>query len=225
MRRFFLTLVFAIASSWSFTQGTHTSSQSSDIQTVSVSAKGSDVRGILSDLFNQVKKNFVIQPNIHFALYLSLNDMEFEEALNLICKTASLKYQQQNGVYFITLDKKTTTPSTSAPAEPILDPQTKTTGKLPATILRKKVTVKYVKVDIRELFMDMSAQSGVLLDLDADVPKFKLDADLKNVSLKYALGTICKAAGLTYKYTDHQSLEICKAEEKLVGGGVRIDKG
>jgi len=52
--------------------------------TVSISAKGEDVRSVLHDLFTQSKKSFVLQPSVRFVLYLSLKDIEFEEALQLV---------------------------------------------------------------------------------------------------------------------------------------------
>jgi len=73
---------------------------------VTIAAKGTDVRTVLTDLFGQAKKDFVLEPNIRFVLYLSLTEMPFEEALEIVCKTASLRYEVQNGIWF--LSKKPT---------------------------------------------------------------------------------------------------------------------
>lgn len=210
MKRLLLPLLLAISlSPVAFAQS------SAKIETVTVSAKGSDVRGILSDLFGQAKKNFVIEPNIHFALYLSLSDMEFEEALDLICKTASLKYELQNGIYFVSLEKHTTVVAGATATRPV--------GKLDPTLLRKKVNVQAAKQDLRALFSDLSKQSGVDLET-TKTPAYKVDVVMKAVTLKYALETICRAAGLTYRFTDHQSIEILpKAEENQVA--IHVDKG
>src|SRR5262245_25895291 len=87
--------------------------QSDGIKTVSISAQGADVRTVLGDLFTQADKSYVIAPNIHFQLHLALKDMEFEEALNIVCKTASLKYELQNGIYYISKQTQESKPQPS----------------------------------------------------------------------------------------------------------------
>jgi len=182
---------------------------SSSIQTVSIASKGQDVRSVLADLFTQAKKNFVIEPNVHFALYLSLSDMEFEEALGLVLKTSSLKYELQNGIYFISKDKGTTAPAATTPD--------KSSGKLSPLVLRKKLTVNLHKDDIRSLFAELTNQTGVMIEVDPKVPNYKVDAVLKAVTLKYALQNICKPAGLTYRYTDNLSIMIVQAPSPSAG--------
>src|SRR4051812_35562885 len=68
---------------------------------ISVKAKGDDVRSVLSDMFNQTKKNFVLAPGVRFVLYLSLDKVEFDEALEIICQQANLRVEIQNGIYYI----------------------------------------------------------------------------------------------------------------------------
>lgn len=72
-----------------------------DAQTVKVSAKGDDVRAVVHDLFQQVKKNYILDPEVKAQIFMALNDVEFDEAFELICKTAGLTYEVQNGIYFI----------------------------------------------------------------------------------------------------------------------------
>jgi hypothetical protein len=99
--------------------------------TVSVSAKGDDVRLVLSNLFEQSKKSFILEPNIRFALFLSLNEVDFDEALELVCKTANLKYEVQNGIYFVTrapaksAPKPEVKPDPKAQGTPVTKPETK----------------------------------------------------------------------------------------------------
>lgn len=203
MKRLIPTLLLAIIAAAGFSQA-GSSNTDSKIQTVSVASKGQDVRSVLADMFGQVKKNFVIEPNTHFALFLSLNDMEFEEALNLVLKTASLKYQLQNGIYFISKDKSPAVGQSVVTSE-------KTSGKLAPTVLRKLITVKFHKVSIRTLFADLTSQTGVMIEVDPKVPDYKVDVVLRGTTLKLALQKICRPAGLTYKYTDNLSLMIVPA--------------
>jgi len=193
------------------------------LKLVSVSSKGNDVRQVLHDMFKQAEKSFVLEPNIRFFLYLSLEKIEFDEALQLVCKTASLRVEVQNGIYFISNSKPapTTTPPTAVkgtfetkPAPP--------KGKLPETVLNKKVTTRFDKIDIRVLISNLSQQTGVPFEVDANVPAYKLDAYLINTSLKFALDTICSAAKLQIKFTENQTIAVSKIAPEnrvaIVGG-------
>lgn len=165
------------------------------LQTVSVKAKGDDVRTVLHDLFSQAKKNYILEPGVRYALYLSLDGVEFEEALQLVCKNASLDYELQNGIYFV---KKTDGSTASTTAKP--------KGKLPESVLNKMITTRFDKIDIRTLFSNISKQAGITIEIDKEVPAYKLDAYLLKTSLKFALTTICDAARLKYVFTDNKTI-------------------
>ena len=74
--------------------------------------------------------------------------------------------------------------------------------------LRKKVTVTGDRMDLRTLFRILSEQTNVPLIVDPKVPGYKIDIVLKGTSLKYALITVCKAAGLTYKFSEDATIQI-----------------
>lgn len=216
-------------------------------ESVRVTARGTDVRPVIHDLFQQAKKSYILDPDVAMTLYLSLNDVEFDEAFELICKTAGLSYEVQNGIYFIKADPKgpsfkpqpvkapmkvETTPATSKsavvpnrksadplPMVPTLD------GKpvvLPAkansvvhkpqfldkSVLAKRVTTRLNKTDIRVVMQAIAKQSGVNIEVDSQVPGYRIDAILLKTSLKYALDRITKAANLNYTFTDRNSILI-----------------
>jgi type II secretory pathway component GspD/PulD (secretin) len=177
------------------------------LPTVSVDAKGDDVRSVLHDLFGQAKKNYVLDPGVRFALYLSLNDIEFEEALHLICKNASLAYEIQNGIYFV---KRA--PAPQPKPEPKLEEKPK--GKLPEAVLAKPVTTKLEKTDLRALFTELGKQTEITFEVDSAVPAYKLDAFLTKLSLKSALTQICEATKLEYVLTDRLTILIRKKTEE-----------
>ena len=187
---------------------------STPLPTVTVSAKGSDVRAVLHELFEQQKKSYVLDPSVKFSLYLSLNEIEFEEALIVVCKAASLKYELQNGIYYINKGvlKQENKPTTDV--KPTVKPvETKTAperprGILPGSVFQKRVTTRFNKIDIRELFADIAKQTGVEIEIDKSVPNYKLDAFLIDTSLKYAIDQINAGAGLEYKLTNFKSILI-----------------
>ncbi|HMS55847.1 MAG TPA: hypothetical protein PKA27_10635 [Fimbriimonadaceae bacterium] len=173
--------------------------------TVSVNSKGDDVRSVLHGLFEQAKKNYVLEPGVRFVLYLSLKDVDLEEALGLICAQANLSYEIQNGIYFVNRVKAVEQkPAVKQPAKP--------KGKLPETVLNSKVTTRLAKTDLRAVFSELGKQSKITIEVAADVPGYKLDAFLIDTSLRYALDNITKATGLVYVFTDNQTIAIKKPE-------------
>lgn len=176
---------------------------------VSVSAKGHDVRTVLHDMFKQVEKSFVLEPNIRFNLYLSLEKIEFEEALRLVCKMSDLGIDVQNGIYFIHA-KKSAKPATAVKGAFEAKPTPK--GKLPTSVLAKRLTTRFDKIDIRKLLANLTEQTGVAFEIADDIPAYKLDAYLIGTSLKFALDTICTATKLQYTFTDNLTIGISKKE-------------
>jgi type II secretory pathway component GspD/PulD (secretin) len=189
---------------------------------VSVASRGNDVRYVIHDLFAQCKKNYVLDPSIRFTLYLQLNDVEFEEALMIVCKTADLQYDVQNGIFYISKKPKplakpdlkineakpTGSQHKSGPDPKVEAKPAQPRGTLPATVLAKRVNTRFDKIDLRELMAALGKQAGVTIEVDPKVPAFKLDAYLINTSLKYALDQITEAAGLRYRFTDRLSISI-----------------
>lgn len=171
---------------------------------VSVSAKATDVRSVLADLFAQAKKNFVVQPGIQFALYLSLDKVAFEDALDIICKQANLTFMIKNEIYFVS-------------KKPIVAAEIpKPKGTLDKAVLDSKVTTKLYKTDIRVVFAELAKQANIEIEVHKSVPNYKLDAVLSKTSLKYAFDKITDATGLKVKFTDHMSIEIYKPDENKV---------
>jgi type II secretory pathway component GspD/PulD (secretin) len=184
---------------------------------VTVAANGTDVRTVLHDLFGQTKQNYVIEPSVRYALYLSLDKVDFDEALAIVCHLAKLKAEKQNGIYYVSEDKALESPiTTDAPGgiKPKDSPRhiemlqgTAETPGVTATILRvKRVTTRLAKTDIRKVFATISRETGVPIVVDSSVPQCKLDAFLEKTSLKYALDQITGAAKLRYRIVEKHSI-------------------
>lgn len=183
--------------------------------TVSVSANGTDVRTVLHDLFTQTKQNYVIEPGIRYALYLSLDKVDFDEALGIICHLAKLKADKQDGIYYVTED----TPPPASQAQPAAKPKTQAPPADPpqpevtqATLKAKRVTTRLARTDIRKVFATIAKEAGVPIVVDPSVPACKMDAFLEKTSLKYALDQIAGAAKLRYRIVEHQSILIYSDE-------------
>lgn len=170
---------------------------------VTVSSRGGDVRDVLFDLFDQSKKSFVLEPNVRFTLYLSLRDVEFEEALGLICATAGLEATLDNGVYFVNRKKSNLPDAVPAP---------KIVRKLSEKDMAQPVTTKLLMTDFRSLVGEMSRQTNVMIEIDENVPRVKVDAVFNGTQLNQALTVLTKAANLEFVLTDHYTVRIRKAQ-------------
>ncbi|MCB8933669.1 MAG: hypothetical protein M9921_07590 [Fimbriimonadaceae bacterium] len=221
MKKTLLALVLLLASVSAFAQDGPKVEQDA-AGTVTISASGDDVRKVLHQLFTQAKKNYVCDPYSSFVLHLSLTGVEFEEALQIVCKLASLEYEVQNGIYFVSRKK---TPVQTKAAENVKAAQAveKPKGKLPASVLDKIVNTRLDKTDLKLVFSAFAKQAGITIEVAPSVPAYKIDAYLVNTSLKYALDVVTEATALKYRFTENQTLEIYKPEPenhvKVVSGG------
>jgi hypothetical protein len=187
---------------------------------VTVAARGHDVRQVLTDVFQQAKKSCVIQRNIQGSLYLSLENTPFDQALEIICKQSGLTYEIKDGIYYV---------SSVPPAVPaairlkpvvmgakiVRKPVQVPTGKLPASVLNHIVNTRLIKAPIRVVLQALGDQAGVKIELDPQVPAYRLDAFLIKTSLRYALDQVTTAANLTYRFTDHQTILVTPMESRV----------
>ncbi len=194
----------------------------SSSQSVSINAKGDDVRSVIHDLFTQAKQNYVLAPGTRFVLYLSLNEKPFVEALRLVCEGANLGFEERGGVYFIDKAKPTKivliAPATAERA-PILETQASQAIRIsdPTANLKYEDKVKATKlktnlkrIELKALCEALGKQAGVQIILDSAIPAYKMDAVLNNVTLKFALDELCKAARLNWSFTSSGQILITK---------------
>jgi type II secretory pathway component GspD/PulD (secretin) len=169
---------------------------------VTVQSKGDDVRNVLFDLFTQSNKSFVLEPSVRHTLYLSLRGVPFEEALELVCATAGLAAELDNGIYFVSKRK--------AAPQPVAEPA-RIVRRLTETDLAAPVTTKLTLVDLRTLLSELSRQTGIAIEVHESVPSVKVDAVFHQTPLSKALGVLTKAAKLEYSLTDHYSVAVRRA--------------
>ncbi len=203
------------------TQDTQTQSQTQEIEAavktseagqITITSRGHDVREVLFDLFEQGSKSFVLEPGAKVDLYLALSGVEFEEALQIICRVSQLEFTLDNGIYFISKRSGTGAGNQGGPVIP--PPPIRLTDN----DLKRLVTTKMERADIRAVFADFQRQSGIIIDVDAKVPAYKLDAFLVGTTLKFALDTVTKAADLEYVLTDSRSILIRPKAAATTGG-------
>lgn len=190
-------------------------------QTIQIKSNGDDLRKVIASVFEQSKQQYVLETNIHQYLYMSLDAITFEKAVEILSNVADLKFEKKQGIWYInrrikmfipsmnaqktastkgTESKGSETKSTktkqSTAAQGFATPEPKKTTS--TMELNQKLSTRLTKTDIRDVFDEFSKQTKVEIVVDASVPHYKIDAFMFNTSLKFALERVCKAAGLKF---------------------------
>lgn len=178
--------------------------------TVTVQSNGKDVRTVLYELFSQAKKSFVSDVGMYFSLYLTLNNVSFDQALEMICKTAGLTYRIEDGIYIFSRTKIGNDSKTQKPTAKPLDP----------AILNKTLTIKAEQMDLKAVLEEIGKKVGVTIEVAPNVKPYKINAYLVDSSLRFALNSITQAAKLMYVFTDYGTIKVSDPEA-LVSGSVQ----
>ena len=105
--------------------------------TVSISARATDLRTALANIFDQAKKSYIFQPNLHGIVYTSLENIEFSKALKIICTNQGLAVDIKDGIYYVH------TAGTPAPTTPTFVQPT----VIKPTVVKPTIEKPAVKVD------------------------------------------------------------------------------
>jgi hypothetical protein len=196
--------------------GTEPVQTQADQPKVTVVSRGNDIRLVLTNIFAQAKRSLILQSNIQYSLYLSLQDTDFEKAVSVICEQAGLKFDVRDGIYHVYTKKNAPDTPAAIPTmegekfdskpEPFTASTAGKKGKLSLTVLKRKVTTKLAKAPIGAVLEELGAQAGVKIELGDNVPAYRMDAVLTHTTLRYALEQVTRVAKLTYTFTDHQTI-------------------
>jgi hypothetical protein len=202
---------------------------------VNIKSKGEDLRQVIASIFEQSNQQYVLETTVRQSLYMSVDNISFEKAIEIISNVADLTFSKKDGVWYINtrrgskMTAKITPPANSTKADVQKPDTTKTSAKqqtaaqgfatekeAPKTTaktldLTKRLTTKLQKTDIREVFAEFGRQSEVQIEVMSSVPDYKIDAFMFNTSLKFALDRVCTAAGLKYEITPGKTVRISKA--------------
>jgi type II secretory pathway component GspD/PulD (secretin) len=174
--------------------------------TVRVKAKGEDIRTVIASIFEQTGQQYVLQTSARQSLYMNLDGVTLEYAIEVISEVAELEFEKKAGVWYV----RTKKPVVHTEAQSFV-PAVTTATKIDTAVLEKKVSTKLTKTSIKEVFAQFGKQTGTTIVIDKDVPLYKIDAFMYNTSLKFALERICKAAGLKYELAPGKTVRIRKA--------------
>lgn len=158
---------------------------------VSIQARGTDVKEVLADLFTQAKRDFMLNSSSEKKIYLSVRQIPFTKALQMVCEAARLRFTLQDEIYIIEAAGSSTETRNPEPQN-VQD------------ALKRRVSLKVNQMGIRAIAAGLSKQSGVPIELDKGVPNYRINAKLPETTLEAALHAICSGTGLKYEWTDQR---------------------
>ncbi|MCX7925285.1 MAG: hypothetical protein N2554_05680 [Fimbriimonadales bacterium] len=150
---------------------------------INLEARGKDAREVFVELFAQAKVNFVLQAEIQRPVYLTLREMPFLKALQLLCEATNTRYSVRDGVYYIT-------PVAGAPSSPPI-----TVQETRAPTLRLVGT----GMPLRSVAAEIAKQAGVKVEVAPDAPNLRFNLNLPNVTVENALDALCEGTGLRWE--------------------------
>jgi type II secretory pathway component GspD/PulD (secretin) len=201
-----LAAIFTITASFAIAQTNESTTVTVD-NTVTVQSNGNDVRTVLYDLFSQAQKSFVSDVGMYYSLYLTLNNVSFDQALDMICKTAGLSYRIENGVYIFSRTKIGAEQRSERLTIKPLDP----------AVLNKTLTLKAEQTELKAVLEEIGKKVGVTIEVAPNVKPYKINAYLVDSSLRFALNSITQSAKLMYVFTDYGTIKVADPESQIAG--------
>lgn len=168
-----------------------------DALRVSLDARGEDVREVLATLFAQAHKTYALDASIKGKLYVKLDAVPYEKALEIVLAQSGLVAKSKDGILIVSPVPTPAPVAKPATAPVVKKPVAAPPAITPATFARK-VTTRLNRKPLADVFAAFGEQAKVKIELDPSVPAYKIDAFFVKTSLKYALDRVCKAAGLRY---------------------------
>ena len=133
--------------------------------TVRVKAKGDDLRVVLASIFEQTGQQYVVQTSARQGLYLSLDGVTLEYAIEVIAEVTDLEFEKKAGVWYVRTKKPVarTQAQNFAPNAPIASPPL---PNFDPSTLEKKVSTKLTKTSIKDVFAAFAKQTGTTITIE-----------------------------------------------------------
>ena len=146
---------------------------------VTLESRGRDAREVFAELFQQVKKPFVLHVSLDRPLYLTLNETPFLRALQLLCEATDTRFTVREGVYLILPRAPGPHPESSGPA--------------------RMVRLVGNQMTLSQVVQAIEAQAGVRIEVAPGTPALRFNLDLPSVEVEAALDALCKGTGLRWE--------------------------
>ncbi|MDW8052869.1 MAG: hypothetical protein RMJ83_10390 [Armatimonadota bacterium] len=150
---------------------------------ITLEARGTDAREVFAALFTQAKVDFILQVDIQRPVYLTLREVPFTRALQLLCEATNTRYSVRDGVYYITPLPK---------GAPLPQVQVQETRPRTVRLVGTGLTLQAVAAEIAK-------QTGVRVEVAPNVPNLRFNLNLPSASVEAALDALCEGTGLKWQ--------------------------
>jgi hypothetical protein len=88
-------------------------------QKVDIKSKGDDIRKVIASVFEQANQQYVLETGVRQSLYMSLEGISLEKAMQIIGDVAELSFNKREGIWYINtrrfakMNKPSATPPTT----------------------------------------------------------------------------------------------------------------
>ena len=70
-------------------------------QTVKIKSRGEDIRTVIDTIFEQTGKQYVLETNYHQTLYMNLDGITFQKAIEIISNVSDMEFEEKQGIWYI----------------------------------------------------------------------------------------------------------------------------
>ena len=70
-------------------------------QTVKIKSRGEDIRTVIDTIFEQTGKQYVLETNFHQSLYMNLEGISFQKAIEIISHVTDMEFEEKQGIWYI----------------------------------------------------------------------------------------------------------------------------
>ncbi len=70
-------------------------------QTIKVKSRGEDIRTVIDSIFDQAGKQYVLETNFHQSLYMNIDGISFQKAIEIISKVTDMEFEEKQGIWYI----------------------------------------------------------------------------------------------------------------------------
>ena len=68
--------------------------------TIKIKAKGDDIRTVIDSIFEQSGKQYVLETNVHQAMYMNLEGT-FQKAIEIVSNVGAIEFEEKQGVWYV----------------------------------------------------------------------------------------------------------------------------
>jgi type II secretory pathway component GspD/PulD (secretin) len=70
-------------------------------QTVKIKSRGEDFRTVIDTIFEQTGKQYVLETNYHQSLYMNLEGISFQKAIEIVSNVTDMEFEERQGIWYI----------------------------------------------------------------------------------------------------------------------------